>query len=130
MAQITQTKDGRMTREEQIIHAALEAGKQPMPIGKIWNSPLGRRAMSAYEIGFLDGAEWADAQPTDEVLKLRKMFESDPDAYKQGYEDAFDKACEFLKSYRQETPDGMGYIAGIVNDETIEDFRKYMEEQQ
>lgn len=35
-----------------------------------------------------------------------------------------DKACSFLKSYRQETPDGMGYIAGIVNDKTIEDFRK------
>ena len=42
--------------------------------------------------------------------------------------DAFiEKACEFLKSYRQPTPDGFGYIAGIVNDETIEDFRKYME---
>ena len=33
--------------------------------------------------------------------------------------DAFiEKACEFLKSYRQDTPDGFGYIAGIVNDET------------
>ncbi len=43
--------------------------------------------------------------------------------------DAFiEKACEFLKSYRQEIDDGLGYIAGIVNDETIEDFRKYMEE--
>ncbi len=42
-------------------------------------------------------------------------------------EDAFiEKACEFLKSYRQEIYDGMGYIAGIVNDETIEDFKKYM----
>ena len=42
--------------------------------------------------------------------------------------DAFiEKACEFLKSYRQDTYDGMGYIAGIVNDETIEDFKKYME---
>lgn len=42
--------------------------------------------------------------------------------------DAFiEKACEFLKSYRQDTYDGMGYIAGIVNDKTIEDFRKYME---
>ena len=41
--------------------------------------------------------------------------------------DAFiEKACEFLKSYRQEIYDGMGYIAGIVNDETIEDFKKYM----
>ena len=41
--------------------------------------------------------------------------------------DAFiEKACEFLKSYRQDTYDGMGYIAGIVNDKTIEDFKKYM----
>lgn len=37
-----------------------------------------------------------------------------------------EKACEFLKSYRQETPDGTGYIAGIINDKTIEDFKKYM----
>ena len=41
--------------------------------------------------------------------------------------DAFiEKACEFLKSYRQDTCDGTGYIASIVNDKTIEDFRKYM----
>ena len=41
--------------------------------------------------------------------------------------DAFiEKAVEFLKSYRQDTFDGRGYIAGIVNDKTIEDFRKYM----
>ena len=37
-----------------------------------------------------------------------------------------EKACEFLKSYRQDTCDGLGYIAGIVNDETIKDFKKYM----
>lgn len=43
--------------------------------------------------------------------------------------DAFiEKACEFLKSYRQEIYNGESYIAGIVNDKTIEDFRKYMEE--
>lgn len=42
--------------------------------------------------------------------------------------DAFiEKACEFLKSYRQEIYDGVGYIAGIVNDETIDDFINYME---
>lgn len=41
--------------------------------------------------------------------------------------DAFiEKACEFLKSYRQDTCDGLGYMAGIVNDETIENFKKYM----
>ena len=39
-----------------------------------------------------------------------------------------DKACEWLKSYRQDTPDGTGYIPGIINDETIEDFKKAMEE--
>lgn len=39
-----------------------------------------------------------------------------------------DRVCEWLKSYRQETPDGTGYIAGIVNDKTIEDLRKAMEE--
>ena len=38
-----------------------------------------------------------------------------------------EKACKFLKSYRQDTFDGCGYIAGIVNDKTIEDFKKYME---
>ena len=41
--------------------------------------------------------------------------------------DAFiKKACEFLKSYRQDTPDGTGYIAGIINDKTIDDFVNYM----
>ena len=39
-----------------------------------------------------------------------------------------DKACEWLKSYRQDTPDGTGYIPGIINDETIEDFKQAMEE--
>ena len=39
-----------------------------------------------------------------------------------------DKVCEYLKSYRQDTYDGTGYIAGIVNDKTIEDLRKAMEE--
>lgn len=42
-------------------------------------------------------------------------------------EDAFiEKACDFLKSYRQVTPDGFGYIAGTINDKTIEDFKKAM----
>ena len=56
------TPDGA-DREKQIIDAAIWAGKQPLPTGEIWNSPLGRRVMSAYEIGFLDGAEWADEHP-------------------------------------------------------------------
>lgn len=55
------------------------------------------------EFIYIDGAEWAD----------RTML---------------DKVCEWLKSYRQDTNDGTGYIAGIVNDKTIEDLRKAMEE--
>lgn len=43
-------------------------------------------------------------------------------------EELIDKACEFLKSYRQDTYDGTGYIAGIIDDKTIDEFRKYMEE--
>ena len=43
-------------------------------------------------------------------------------------EEMIDKACKWLKSYRQDTPDGTGYIPGIINDETIEEFKKAMEE--
>ena len=43
-------------------------------------------------------------------------------------QEIIDKACEFLKSYHRDYPDGTGYVAGIVDDETIEDFKKYMEE--
>ena len=39
-----------------------------------------------------------------------------------------EKAYEWLKSYRQNTPDGTGYIARIVNDKTLEEFRKAMED--
>ena len=46
--------------------------------------------------------------------------------YIQGYKDAIDKACEWLEGYRQDTSDGTGYISGIVNDKTIEEFRKAM----
>ena len=47
--------------------------------------------------------------------------------YDQAMQDFLEKACEWLKSYRQETSDKTGYIAGIVNDETIEQFKNYME---
>lgn len=39
-----------------------------------------------------------------------------------------DKAVEWLKSYRRVTSDGMGYINGVIDDTSIEDFRKAMEE--
>jgi hypothetical protein len=41
-------------------------------------------------------------------------------------EELIEKACEWLKSYRQDTPDGTGYIPGIVDDKMIEDFRNFL----
>lgn len=72
-------------------------------------------------------------QASDEYIKST-LVGSDyfkKSAFKTGAEWAdktmIDKACEWLKKYRQDTYDGTGYIAGIVNDKTIEDFRKAME---
>ena len=60
------------------------------------------------------GASWLTFPLTDKDIEYT-------------HTDAFiEKACEFLKSYRQDTLDGTGYIAGIINDKTIEDFKKYM----
>lgn len=87
-----------MTREEEIIARAEEAEKE----ATFSNIVLKAKGInSAYGIGFLEGAVWAD----------KTMI---------------DKACEWLKSYRQDAPDGTGYIAGVVNDKTIEDFKEYM----
>ena len=102
-----------MTREEQIIEASqLYAKHQQKP--------------------FMDGALWADTHPTDEVLKLRKMFESDPDAYKQGYKEAFDKAYKWLSEQMFELYDcGEIYVAdGIASslEEFLNNFKQAMEE--
>ena len=105
-----------MTREEQIKLIAFETSSNDYPI-------------SEYE-GFVRGAKWADAHPNDEVLKLRKMFESDPDAYKQGYKDASEKAYEFIKECF--SFEDSWHVEGetTIMDKVIEDFKKAMEEQQ
>ncbi len=50
-------------------------------------------------------------------------------AYEDGYRQAIKNAVEFLKFYRRDTDDGTGYIAGIIDDQTIEEFKDKMEEQ-
>ena len=49
-----------MTREEQIVEAGKTAAE-----GKEFSVLVNkqRRTMSAYEIGFIDGAKWADSHP-------------------------------------------------------------------
>ena len=54
---------------------------------------------------------------------LNKLY-----AIKEKYENMIDKVCDYLKTYRRDAYDGMGYIAGIIDDKTIEDVRKLMEE--
>ena len=48
--------------------------------------------------------------------------------YEDGYRQAIKNAVMFLKSYRRDTYDGTGYIPGIVDDQTIEEFKEEMEE--
>ena len=66
-------------------------------------------------LSFIQGATWADGHPNDEVLKLRKMFESDPDAYRLGYRVAIDKACEWLYK-RQQVDLEVSNIKKFIND--------------
>lgn len=110
-----------MTREEQIVGAA-KAKEKETEFCELVKSRVSRGVDSAFGIGFIEGAVWADEHPNDEVLKLRKMFESDPDAYKQGYKDAIEKACEFMQSCE-------GYVVS-GNKCNYDNFIKYMEEQQ
>ena len=97
-----------------------------MLIDKINNRNKVMKANEAPEKLYLDTTD----NPDNVWLRaFRPPFNKPP--FNTGIEytrtDAFiEKACEFLKSYRQDTCDGLGYIAGIVNDETIEDFKKYM----
>jgi hypothetical protein len=60
----------------------------------------------------------------NEKQKNEYIIEALRTEYEKGRADVIEKACKFLKSYRQDTLDGAGYIAGIINDETIEEFKK------
>lgn len=65
--------------------------------------------------------------PSIDLPKLNGVIDKDSVEYIRT--DAFiDKACEWLKSYRQDAHDGTGYIPGIVDEKTIEDFKQAMEE--
>lgn len=97
-----------MTREEEIIEASqLYAKAQQKP--------------------FMDGAMCADKHPTEEVQRLKRMFESDPDIYEQGYKDAVDKASKWLID---NLPLYFGQINADNTDRFVRIFRKAIEEQQ
>lgn len=91
-----------MTRKEEIKQAGLYYANNLDDIKP--NDEFSKNLCIALGQAYIKGAEWAD----------RTML---------------DKVCEWLKSYRQDTYDGTGYIAGIVNDKTIEDLRNAMEKE-
>lgn len=105
-----------MKREEQI-----EVATAAYINGRLRNN-VPPEEIEEIRLAYQAGAIYADAHPNDEVLKLRKMFESDPDAYKQGYKDAIDKVCEWL--YKRQQVDLV--VPNIKK--FIDDFKKAMEE--
>jgi len=82
--------------------------------------------MTPQEVVETKNEDFHEATKTWEITwSEERLSEHDPEYVRK---DAFiEKACKWLKSYRQDTVDGTGYIAGIVNDKTIEDFKNYME---
>jgi len=67
-----------MSREEQIVEAGKTAAE-----GKEFSVLVNkqRRTMSAYEIGFIEGAEWADSHPAWVSVEERLP---EPNIYKEG----------------------------------------------
>ena len=98
-----------MKREEQI-----EVATAAYIRGRLRNN-VPPEEIEEIRLAYQAGAIYADQNPNDEVLKLRKMFESDPDAYKQGYKDAIEKACEWLYK-RQQVDLEVSNMKKFIND--------------
>lgn len=79
-----------------------------------------------YKLGFKAGANW-QTQKDDEMLTAVYM-DGVEKGKKMMREQMMKETIDFLKSYRRETPDKTGYIAGIIDDTTIEDYRKLWED--
>lgn len=78
-----------------------------------------------YKLGFKAGASW-QKQKDDEMLTVVYM-DGVEKGKKMMREQMMKETIDFLNSYRRETPDKTGYIAGIIDDTTIEDYRKLWE---
>jgi hypothetical protein len=74
---------------------------------------------------FKAGAQWQKQQDQKAMEIMDEVYFKSCDMIRK---QMIDKTCEFLKSYRRETRDGMGYVAGIIDDDTIEDFKKLMKD--
>lgn len=107
-----------MTREEEIKKQAENKALEPSRLMHPYANQY--KVMSAYEIGFIEGAVWADAHP---VVKVGGALKN----YERGYEEAIDKACELLYEYNRKQINKMfGTVHTADVTINVADFRKAM----
>ena len=100
-----------MKRQEEIKQAArISADRQTNMIGD-W---------AEHRIGFIFGAEWADAHPDIDVRTMA--------AWRGGYKEAIEKACDWLYEYNRKQADKMfGTVHTADVTINVAQFRKAME---
>ena len=104
-----------MARKEEIQKQAEKKAFEPSRLMHPYAKQ--HKVMSAYEIGYIEGAVWADEHPDIDVRTMA--------AWQSGYKEAIEKACEWLKEQLQNTTfNGEPLFCEI--EETLEDFRKAM----
>lgn len=127
-----------MTREDEIINSAKEHGKQTFFCDLV-KSASSNGVNSAYGLGFIEGAVWADNNPSQEALakelyRLGYTITLNGDIIPRAEEEkainsyieyqksqVIDKACEWLEPVFKD-------LAGYnCSGDLIEDFKKAME---
>lgn len=84
-----------MTRAKEIMKEADKTASANTQIIGDWGE---------HYMGFIHGAEWADAHPDIDVRTMA--------AWQSGYNEAIEKACEWLKPY------------SVIEDNIINEFKK------
>jgi len=102
-----------MTREEEIEKIASAFAIDEV---KDTCNPASKRGL--LYVGFITGAEWADAHP---VVKVGGALKN----YELGYEDAINKACEWLDENMNDV--GIRFMRGDEIKDIVDLFRKAME---
>lgn len=97
-----------MTRKEEIARASKDHHLKQHP-----NFTFGEY------VSFIDGAEWADAHPDIDVRTMA--------AWRGGYKEAIEKACEWLYEYNRKQSDKMfGTVHTADVTINVAQFRKDM----
>jgi len=108
-----------MTREEQIEQKAKGLGQKYFPNKyNIWARP--NHEAQCVEFACKEMVKWVDEHPKDAPWE-GILIHGNNDAYRLGYKNAIEKACEWLRRTQPQA---------IFPDTMIERFKKAMNEQQ